>query len=411
MTDGSAVPTEPTLIEIAKGPPKDLPEGTAGEPRAAELPRVRTLLTILTVLAVLAALHAGRGFLIPIALSLFFALLLAPAVRRLRVWRLPRPLGAAVVMLVMLASVAGIVEMTVEPARQWLERAPTVLREIERKIRPLQRMAVRLDEVAAHAERVAEGTPGGQPTPAAAPARKSMLLFRTPALLVTVVGSFFLTFFLLAWGPTLVAKVAGGANHPHAERALQVMEAAQNEIGQYLGTVALINLALGMATAGIALAFGLPTPMLWGVLAATLNFIPYAGSAVTLTVITIVALLTQDGIGPAIGVALSYLALATVEGQLVQPLAVGRRLSLNPLLVFMALWFWGWLWGVAGMLLATPLLLAAKAVTCQVPGFERIARILSPAPTPTRVQVAAERLRRKPPSPAPNYPKRKEGTV
>ncbi|HEU4530709.1 MAG TPA: AI-2E family transporter [Steroidobacteraceae bacterium] len=390
------MPPEPILID------KD--------PRSGDLRHVRTLLTILAVLAVLAALHAGRGFLIPIALSLFFASLLAPAVRRLRIWRVPRPLGAGLVMLLMLASVVGVVEMTVEPGRQWLERAPTVLREIERKIRPLQRMATRLDEVAAHAERVAEGTQSGQRTQTTAPARKSMLLFRTPAMLVTVVGSFFLTFFLLAWGPTLVAKIAGGANHPHTERAVQVLDSAQHEIAQYLGTVAIINVGLGLATAGITAAFGLPTPMLWGVLAGTLNFIPYAGSAVTLVVVTIVALLTQDGIGPAIGVALSYLALATIEGQLVQPLAIGRRLALNPLLVFMALWFWGWLWGVAGMLLATPLLLAAKAVTCQVPGFERIARILSPTPTPSRVQVAAERLRRKQAA-ARDAPGPKEGTA
>ena len=235
-------------------------------------------------------------------------------------------------------------------------------------------------------------------------------MIRTPAMLVTIVGSFFLTFFLLAWSPTLLAKIAGGANHPHAERAVQVLNSAQHEIAQYLGTVAIINVALGLATAGITAAFGLPTPMLWGVLAATLNFIPYAGSAVTLVVVTIVALLTQEGMGPAIGVALSYLALATVEGQLVQPLAVGRRLALNPLLVFLALWFWGWLWGVAGMVLATPLLLAAKAITCQVPGFERIARILSPTPTPSRVQVAAQRLRRKPAA-ARAAPDPKEGTA
>ncbi len=238
-----------------------------------------------------------------------------------------------------------------------------------------------------------------------------MLLFRTPGMLVTLVGSFFLTFFLLAWGPRLIARVAGGANHPHAERAVHVLNSAQHEIAQYLGTVAIINVALGLATAGITAAFGLPTPMLWGVLAATLNFIPYAGSAVTLVVITIVALLTQEGIGPAIGVALAYLALATIEGQLVQPLAIGRRLALNPLLVFMALWFWGWLWGVAGMVLATPFLLAAKAVTCQVPGFEPIARMLSPSPAPSRVQVAAERLRRKPAVAPAGTSEPKEGTT
>jgi len=364
--------------------------------RVDELRRVRLLLTILAALAVIATLHLARSLLIPIALSLFFAALLAPLVTRLRAWGLPRALGAAFVMLVMLGTVVVVVQTTMDPAREWLGRAPGVLREIERKIRPLQRVATQLDEVAAHAERVAEGGPSAQKPAAPVPARKSMLLVQTPAVLVTAAGTFFLTFFLLAWGPPLLAKLAGGAQDPRAEAALRIVEAAQREIAQYMGTVALINVCLGIATAGITAAFGLPTPMLWGVLAATLNFIPYAGSAVTLCVVTIVALLTQEGIAPAIGVALSYLGLATIEGQLVQPLAVGRRLSLSPLLVFLALWIWAWIWGVAGMLLATPMLLLMKALSCEVPGLERIARILSPSPTLSRVQSAAERLRRKP---------------
>jgi len=364
--------------------------------RGGELKRIRVLLTILAAVAVISCLYLARGFLVPLALSLFFAMLLAPLVNLLRRLHVPRPLGAGIVMLVLIGVIAAIVNTTMEPARDWLERSPSVIREIERKIRPLQRVATSIDEVAAHAERVAEGGPAPKNTVAAVAPRKSVLLIRTPAMIVTVVGTFFLTFFLLAWGPTLLRKIAGGAEHPTAERAVQVLESAQHEIAQYLGTVAVINVCLGIATAGLTAAFGLPTPMLWGVLAATLNFIPYAGSAVTLCVITMVALLTQPGLGPAAGVALCYLAIATIEGQLVQPLAVGRRLSLSPLLVFVALWFWGWLWGVAGMLLATPLLLAIKAVSCQVPGMERIARILSPSGEPNRVQNAAERLRRKP---------------
>jgi predicted PurR-regulated permease PerM len=374
-------------------PERDPPPG--GRDAGAEWRRNRILLVIIAVLAVLASLHVARGLLIPIALSFFFAALLSPLVNRLRRWRVPRVVGAGLVLLVMVGTVAGLIDSTVDPAREWLNRAPGVLREIERKIRPLQKVAVQLDAVAAHAERVADGSDASQAS-VAAPPRRQMLLLQTPAMAVTVAGTFFLTFFLLAWGPPLLAKIAGGVNDPRADRALRIVETAQQEIAQYLGTIAIINVCLGLATFGITMAFGLPTPMLWGVLAATLNFIPYAGSAVTLAVITIVALLTQDGVGPAVGVALSYLALATVEGQLVQPLAVGRRLSLNPLLVFLALWVWGWLWGVAGMLLATPMLLALKALSCQVGGMERVARILSPSPAPSRVQVAADRLRRKP---------------
>lgn len=358
---------------------------------------MRVLLLLLTALAVLVTLHIARDFLIPLALAIFLAVLLAPAVNRLRRWHVPRALAAGLVMVLMMGSIAVVVDVTVDPAREWLNRAPGVLREIERKIRPLQKVAIQIDAVALHAERVAEGGPARQQAPPpVAPARKAALIWQTPAMIITVVGTFFLTFFLLAWGPALLASFAGGAEHPRADRAIAILAAAQSEMVQYLGTVSIINLALGLVTSGIAAAFGLPTPWLWGLLAAILNFVPYAGSAVTLSVLTIVALLTRDGLGPAAGVALSYLTLATIEGQLVQPLAMGRRLALSPLLVFVALWFWGWLWGVAGMLLATPLLLAAKAISCRVAGLERVATILGSPNGTGRVEHVTARWRRKP---------------
>lgn len=351
------------------------------------------LLFLLAALAILVTLRFARDLLIPLAIALFLAMIFAPIVNRLRGWHVPRALAAALVMVLVIGSLGAIIDATVDPAREWLNRAPGVLREIERKIRPLQRVATQIDAVASHAERVAEGGPSKvdlAPMP-----RKTALIWQTPKVMITVFGTFFLTFFLLAWGPALLGAIAGGAHLPRAERAIGILAAAQRETVQYLGTVAIINAGLGLATAGMTAAFGLPTPWLWGLLAALLNFVPYAGSAVTLVVLTIVALLTREGLAPGVGVALSYLALATVEGQLVQPLAVGRRLSLSPLLVFLALWFWGWLWGVAGMLLATPMLLAAKAISCQVTGLERLAHILG-SPAPSRVESAAARWRRKP---------------
>jgi predicted PurR-regulated permease PerM len=106
----------------------------------------------------------------------------------------------------------------------------------------------------------------------------------------------------------------------------------------------------------------MPTPFLWGTLAAVLNFIPYAGPATTLSVLTLIAFVTFDGLSHVFAVAGSYLVLVAIEGQMVQPLLVGRRLKVNPLLVFLALWFGGLFWGIAGIVLATPTLVALKVV-------------------------------------------------
>jgi predicted PurR-regulated permease PerM len=126
-------------------------------------------------------------------------------------------------------------------------------------------------------------------------------------------------------------------------------------------------------------ALGMPNPVLWGAMAGVLNFIPYAGSATTLVVLTIVAFVSFDDIGNVLLVAGSYLGLATIEGQVVQPLLVGQRLALNPIIVFLALWFGGWLWGIAGIVMAVPLLVTLKVVAEHSARGQPMVEFLSPA--------------------------------
>ncbi len=110
------------------------------------------------------------------------------------------------------------------------------------------------------------------------------------------------------------------------------------------------------------MAWGMPSPYLWGALAAGFNYIPYLGSATTLVIVTVVAMVSFTDLTHILGVAGSYLVLATLEGQVAQPLLVGRRLDINPLVVFLALWFGGLFWGIPGILLATPILVTLKVL-------------------------------------------------
>ena len=116
---------------------------------------------ILAIIATGAALHLARDLTMPVALALFFGVILSPAVERLRRLGFPNSVAAAIVMLAVLIGLAALVRVTMDPARAWFERAPSVLSDVERKLRPLQQVAVRLDKVAAQAERVA----GGPSTP------------------------------------------------------------------------------------------------------------------------------------------------------------------------------------------------------------------------------------------------------
>jgi predicted PurR-regulated permease PerM len=313
------------------------------------------------------------------------ALLLHPLVAGLRRLRVPRAAAALIVVGCALAGVGVLIDATIEPAQQWIERAPQVLHDVDVHLRPLRRWLHKVETVTHQAERVTSGT-GKTAVVAAVPDATQGVLLITRTVVVNAVSVIVLTFFLLATRPVSLARAAGALRGPWAaRRALIVIGALRVELGRYYGTVALINAALGLATAGLAALFGLPNPALWGAVAAVLNFVPYFGPATTLCLLTVVALGTPGGLGSATGLAGSFLLLTMVEGQVVQPIAVGHRLAVSPLVVIIALMFWGWLWGGAGLVLAVPLVLAVKAVCTHVPRWRAVASAMGPRAARTRV--------------------------
>jgi predicted PurR-regulated permease PerM len=163
-----------------------------------------------------------------------------------------------------------------------------------------------------------------------------------------------------------------------ASHVLTVIEAVRGEVGRFYVVTAIINLGLGVVTTVAMTLWGMPTPYVWGIMAALLNFIPYAGATTTLAVVTFVASLTFNDVPRIFGVAGTYLAIAAVEGQIVQPLFVGRRLEINPLLIFLGLWLGGLFWGVAGVLLATPVLVALKVIAKHSTGGNAVLEFLGP---------------------------------
>jgi predicted PurR-regulated permease PerM len=200
-----------------------------------------------------------------------------------------------------------------------------------------------------------------------------------------------LSLFLLAGGPPMLARMAGAfASEVKRDHMIMVIEEVRREVGRFYATSTLINIGLGLAT-GLAMMWcGMPNPFLWGTVAAVLNFIPYAGPTTTLLVLTLVAVVSFDSLGQVLVVAGSFLALTTVEGQFVQPLLVGRRLKLNPMLVFLVLWFGGLFWGIPGIILATPALAALKVIAAHSRGGAPLLDFLSPHTEAEDEAVSAE---------------------
>jgi predicted PurR-regulated permease PerM len=308
---------------------------------------------------------AHRAF-IPIALALLAALILSGPVEMLLKFRIPRSLSATVILIMFLAAAAGLVDMMWAPAQQWYSTAPATMKTIKRKLSPAAKFMTRVEEIRASAGNI---TGAANAAPAAAPvAAKNddspvLILNATRGVMVSVLTFVIVTLFLLAGGPPMIARMtAAFVDDLNAAHVLDVIEKVRKEVGRFYVTTAIINIGLGLATTGVMTLLGMPTPYLWGITAAALNFIPYAGPATTLIIVTLAAVVSFDKLGQVAAVSASYLALVAVEGQIIQPLFVGRRLEVNPLLIFLALWFGGLFWGIAGVILATPTLVALKVV-------------------------------------------------
>jgi predicted PurR-regulated permease PerM len=331
----------------------------------------QSLVVIATVL-VIGSLHLAKPAIVPILIAVFLAMLLAPAVALVRRLGVPRAIAAGIVVASLIAVVGVGLNATWRPARGWLEAAPQTMRTLERKLRPVTRFIAKVESVSEQAERVTDpgATRSGTTAPASAAEKKSTIA-NTQGWLIAILTTLMLTYFLLAAGPSLLVRIEAtrGARKPNT-RLLRVATAISNDLSRYFATVTLINLMLGIATTVTMHWLGMPNPLLWGVVAFVLNYVPYAGSAVTLALLTIVAVVSFDGLGKVLAVAGCYLVLTTLEGQVVQPILVGRRLDVSPLVVFLSLWCGGWLWGIAGVALAVPLLVAAKALRLELGASE-----------------------------------------
>jgi predicted PurR-regulated permease PerM len=312
-------------------------------------------------------LYEAHAAFTPIALALLFALILSSPVEALHRWRVPRGVSALLILILSLALAGGAIDLVWKPAQHWFATAPDTLQTIKQRITPLARFMRHVDDLRGSADNLAGVRPAaGVARPAVVESPTSgpqLLLDVTRNAVVGLLTFAILTLFLLAGGPPMLARMTVAfVDDLHAGHVLEVIDKVRAEVGRFYITATAINIGLGIATAALMMVWGMPNPYLWGVLAAALNYFPYVGPGATLLVITVVAIVSFTDLGRVAGIAGSFVVLVTLEGQIVQPLLVGRRLAVNPLVVFLSLWFGGLFWGIAGIVLATPTLVAIKVV-------------------------------------------------
>jgi predicted PurR-regulated permease PerM len=356
-----ANPAEPARIDAAKPSP------------AAHVVRTRAVLNspltvgvlVLAALASVYALYVGRDVALPIMMAITLKLLLQPIMDFL-CWRLrlPSAVAALLVIVALVGGVATVVFSISGPASRWVEKAPQLLPSLKEKLVLLRPPIDYLQGAFKELEDATKATLDAN-VPAVAikdgSTVASKLTWMTFGVLGQVATTMIILFFLLAAGERLLRGLIEVLPRLSDKRqAVDIAIETQRQIGGYLLTITVMNAAVGIVTGLTMWACGLGDPVLWGAVAFLLNYIPILGPMTGVGVFLVAGIVALEWPWHALAPAALYLSIHIAEGEIVTPLLLADRLTLNPVIVIVSLFFWHALWGVPGALLAVPLLAMAK---------------------------------------------------
>ncbi len=340
--------------------------------------------TVLAAVAVIFLLYFGREFFVPVVIALLFSILFRPAVRWLERHQVRSSVGASAVVVVAIVAAGAAGFGLSLPMRSWAAKVPQSVAAAQSKLSRLGRPVEQLNKAAAQFENPGQnprqnpsgGTAAPEPS-AKAPMRIERVLGTTTSLVAAVVEVVLLLWLLLASGDLFYEKLLKLLPVPADKRAAsKVASDTEAAVAGYLVATALINLGQGIAVGLAMWLIGMPEPVLWAVLTFGLEFIPYLGGAIMIGLLAIVAFTTFDGLGRILAAPGSYLAITTVQNNLVSPLVYGKRLRLNPVAVFLGVLFWWSLWGVPGAFLAVPIIATAKVLGDHLPRLRPLGEFL-----------------------------------
>ncbi len=343
------------------------------------------------------ALQAGAEFFLPLTAAIVIAIALVPLLEWLERRGLPSALAAFFALAVFLAIINAALAIIVVPATSWFARIPESIPRIQSNLAPLidfystlQRFVDRtLMSVASGTEATAQAVAATAPTSvvdyfiSSAPSAAIQLFF---AVLV-------IFFFLSGWTRLRKGTIRRRGSFDGAMQTARVIQNVVDATADYLATITMINAILGLLVSLLLWALGMPSPFMWGGIVSICNFVPYLGPIVAAVLLGLGGLMTFDAVGLALLPALIFIGVHLVEANLITPLVLGKRLTINPLLILVSLSFWGWVWGTPGALLAVPLLLILQTVLAST-GTPDLAGFLFEHGTLTTTDDVRDRLNR-----------------
>jgi len=344
---------------------------------------VRSFMLIgLFLLVLFHTLRVARDLFLPLTLAFFLSFLLSPLLRLLKRAHISEALGAALLLVALVGGVGLGLYSLITPATEWLAKAPDSITRIQSKLGSLHFPMEQMNRTADQVERTMAGdSVTARVSAVKSPAWIMQALFGgTTTFLSEAIVVIVLLYFLLASRDLFLRKLIKVLpSFEDKKRAAEIAREMEHNISTYLFTITLINMGVGVAVAVGVWLLKMPNPVLWGVLACVLTYIPYLGALVGISVLGLAALLAFNDLGHALAVPGVYLVVSFLEGNFVTPLVLGRRLTLNPVVIFVGLLFWFFLWGIPGALLAVPILVIFKIVCDHVETLAPLGEFFGPA--------------------------------
>ncbi|MCR2832732.1 AI-2E family transporter [Parerythrobacter lacustris] len=306
-------------------------------------------------------LSIGSVVFLPLTTAVILMILLSPLADRLSGWGLPNVLASLLALLSFLVVLMFAFAVILQPAGTLLDQLPQMAEQVARRFEELQDEFAWLASINDQLAR-AMGTEGGREVVLAGPSFVQQIAVATPSLLLEVLLTFLMAFFMIEARVRLRRHLLfDRASYGTSIKAARVLREVQDRVAAYILTVACINLGVGVIVALGAWLLGVDAPLMWGGLAALLNFIPYIGPFAMIALLALFGLGTADALALGMVPALAYLVLHTVESNIVTPSILGARFTMNPVMILIAFSYFSWIWGVFGALLSVPILLMLTA--------------------------------------------------
>ncbi|MEZ5708801.1 MAG: AI-2E family transporter [Blastomonas sp.] len=312
------------------------------------------------------AMRAGAEFFLPLTIAIILSIALVPALEWFERRGLPSALSAMLCTILFLLLANGALALIIVPATDWFVDLPDKIPQVMKNLGPLIDLYSDLQKFVDDTARMVTSGTMAEVQKVAIDSPNSLLdLFASAAPAVAVQMAFVILlifFFLSGWTSLRENTINSRGSFTGAMATARVIQNVVSATSAYLTTITIINMLLGVSVAIVLWLLGMESPAMWGGIVALLNFIPYLGPALAAILLALGGLMTFNDLGTAMIPALVQIGFHTVEANVITPTILGRRLTMNPLLILISLSYWAWIWGTPGALLAVPLLIIIQTV-------------------------------------------------